>query len=524
MTNVNLNANLPQKPIPKVEAADKDGRNKRVTTVEKTEDAPTTKANISISSDLNKPINPQKETAKEQLLSTILLKDTKHSPAASLNPTQSALAHFLQLKQSPLLSDKLAAANLSPQDVGLKEWVIGMVGLLYDPTVNNPGELQTLIARLLSFVTKDSELFLLGHSLNAVSTRLAALPPEGLTQITQILKNSGLLQSKDPVVKQQAQSFLDTLSLRGATNETTVLPQAGPAISTLSESARSKLLALLIQINIFSKIAQTPEKNAWALLYAALMGIETSITALDGESNPYIPDSIGLIIPENSYLAPEWLGIKAIKSTSQYEEAIKKLYSMHMKRVFALVPHQRFDTAHEEIYQVLEEIPQRVKAFETQTFGPAFGELVAAIASGLYRSGVKLTSDMLIRQTIDRFRYWVIPQYSTVGREDWFQLLPRRSSMRPNLYPILNFHHGPACLQALSSHSESINYIEQMIQEEISGYDYKNIKISYNGHYKMGVELFAKLQSLHPTITIEITESNENVTHFFGQHLSVSLV
>lgn len=492
--------------------------------VEKKSDAPAeAKFNLSAATEF---LDSSKQGIQDQLMAKLLV---SQSPEVTGN--KASLEQFLAYKLSPDPVQRSLAVGMLPSEVGIKEWLIGMVGMLYDPGNQDPGLLQSIIRNVLAFVTSDQELFLLAPALKAIVSRLGDLPDSFIQQVVKTVQNSALMDTTNPGTRAEISAFLDTLSIQGL-GQAGVPSEGKGAMISLTDLTTNRLATLLLQARATTMfVNEDGIKGHWLALYSAFLGIETSLSLLEDELDPYIPDEVALLVDSSTHL-PERFNILAIQTLdSQHghipdlvKERIQFLFQRKFKRIFALMPNPTFATVYQMVSQTVEALPQKVRIFDLKTFGPGLADLVEMIAEGLYLSGVKHNAEGLITQAISRYRYWVAPQYSVVARQPWFKKLPKKRPLRANLLPVLALFDEPCAVQALSTTDETVSFLFDRVSSAFAmGYPYRKIIVGYRSNFRSAVELVHMLEDSF-SVDVEMRHAEPGVIEWWGDHLSLSIV
>ena len=104
------------------------------------------------------------------------------------------LSQFVALKTSDELSDRLKAVQrFSAESLGEENWLIGLMGMLYDPGNRDPNLLSKIVEELLPFLTTIDSVFVVAI-LKGFLQRRATLEAMALSAIRDALKEADFVE------------------------------------------------------------------------------------------------------------------------------------------------------------------------------------------------------------------------------------------------------------------------------------------------------------------------------------------
>ncbi len=440
---------------------------------------------------------------------------------------QYAISKLVSITNSQDTNVQSTILSLPTTDVSSRYQIIGLIGMLYNPSVTDPNLIQGIITRLLALSINPEDIALLGGAFKAIQSKESNLSPQTINAIIQLLEEPTLQTRLPQDSRAQISDFIASLKENKQTG--IQQPPIGAPAQTTSEATRSKLAALLMQIRVMTTVITDTTPPEWLMLFMAFMGIDAALGSIDSELNATIPDDIGLIVTTHANLPELWTRSHAIAlveqaTASDITTAYKKLLAGHLKRIFVFVPHLDFyPTLDRELLELV--IPPSVKLIKTQVFGPGLSDLVAYIAHRIFVSGINKTAGGLIEESIQKFKYWVMPQLSVISKENWFKVMRRKKPIRGHLHPILSLVDTPTCINSVGSTEEGITYIGALAQQAlVSEHAYQKATITYKNNYQGALDLLDKIQTQNPNLEIEIQHADPTTAAFWGNHIGLTLI
>ena len=440
---------------------------------------------------------------------------------------QTAIQHLIEIKNSEDPSIQSTILSLSTTDISSRYQIIALIGLLYNPAVTDINLIQNLIRKLLSLSTQTDDVALLSSGLKGISTKLPLISDEFKQQIIQQLREPKLQTTLPADLHKDIAEFIAKITTPEQATKAPIVTPLTP--QQMSEAARSKLAALFMQIRVMTTITAEAKAPEWLMMFMAFMGIDAALASIDTESNPSIPDGIGFIVLKDAQLPDQWARSQAIQiieeiTADELTRVYKKLLTLHIKRIYVFLPHLAF---HPKIDRELLDVvlPPSVRLIKTHVFGPGLGDLIAYIAHRIFVSGINKTANGLIEESISKFRYWVMPQFSVINKQNWFKIMRRKKPIRGHLHPILSLVDTPTCINSLGSTEECVSYMGALVHQALSSeHAYQKATITYKNYYQGALDLLDQIQSVNPNLEVEILHADPETCAFWGNHIGLTLI
>lgn len=407
----------------------------------------------------DKSSNKEKEAILRSMSFAFIKKDPKVTKKDHLDD-------FLTLKTSGDTSKQSQALKrFSPEKIGRDNWIIGLIGMLYDNSILDPVVVQELIKKSLQNLD-EADIFFVRSILKAIIHR-----SKFLTDDLKRLIDSKLKAPKfQDLIKDNRGTFVGE-ELRSIANE--ILDKAG-------HSDTKKLIERLAKQPIISKQALVLDKldtiseekvyNAKAMqkIYSKKKNVPTGkryssvhvparvnrklikhvrIVSIYGQENGVSNKNITVV----NRLAPNLF--MAFKNT--FDDLIHK---EQINEVYVILPDRRFFPFYDSALEASKGFNFQVHVIDTQSLGQGVRYIVNAVSRNIINNQPTQDLTYLIHSLVNRSQFWLLPKNQQVlQNRDWFRgILKTGSTVPASNLPLINLKSAPIIQASYRNLSDGI--------------------------------------------------------------------
>lgn len=408
-----------------------------------------------------KPLKQNEE--KEAILRSMSFAFIKKDPQVS---RKDYLDDFLTLKTSGDSSKQSQALKrFSPEKIGRDNWMIGLIGMLYDNSISEGNVIQELIKKSLQNLD-EADIFFVRSILKAIIHRSQFLTDDLKRLIDTKLKspkfqdliknNRGTFVGEE--LRSIANEILD-LSGHAATKKLIeqlamqpVIERETPTLDKLHTITEEKIYNAKAMKKIYPKQKNAPPVKRYSSVHVPArinrkLIKHVQIISVYPQNNGDTDKNITIV----NRLAPNLY--------NAFKEAYEVLlYKEQINEIYVILPDRRFFPFYDSALEASKSFNYQVHVIDTQCFGQGVRYIADAASRSIINKQPTQDLTYLIHSLVNRSQFWVLPQNQEVIRNrDWYRSIVKLESQIPaNTSPLINLKSTPVIHDSYSQFSDGV--------------------------------------------------------------------
>lgn len=489
------------------------------------------------------------------------------------------LARFVKLKNSPVDAERWSVLKeFGPHNLGLENWVIGLVAMMHDSRNRD----QTFIAGMISRLgqnLKKLDIFFVISILKGFVAQMDLYNKGIIKKVEGFILDREFTskisdQNLDKYSREQVKNLVITL-LKGVGREDLiarflkaigekppqlVTPRFGGATMIEEQIARnqkeirdkiylqntqpsrvmkeiyaailaSTVASVLLSRPIFNTLIQTP-----AMMYALIY--TPQVDFLISPENRTLDDTKIALVTD--YPIPEALlhlpGIEVVEQDPIHRirvffDKFRELLNKGFGTMLVILPDSKFWTSCYFARHAATDMEHRIKIIDSKTYGLGLTILIQETANLIFRHTIRNNIEFHVKQMISALRYWVVPGNTEVVKTKlWYRRMIRKiktgKTPAPADIPVLAFHDPIELAAVAPGFKEGLDTVYRLIAQLLAQSDrkYKKAIIQYKTE-KSEAERFARwLKTDYPELTVSLVRADIPVANEFGTHIGVCIL
>lgn len=491
--------------------------------------------------------------------------------------SQFDLQDFIRLKSSPNLNDRFKAIRFyGPKMLGNENWVIGLVGMLYDREQSDLALYKDIALKAIPLLTEEP-IFLSVSLLKALYARLSDLRSVRkplLKTLKSPLFSAYVVRHQDDMLGQELRqlallilgiigedldkdSFLERVGMQPQTRlrprahlpSSVSVSSAEPFVSesesvsekvflpSLNKRQKTMMLATLetAEVVLSRDVFPVMQEN-FALMLGAITLLQSETIVFSSQSS-HSSDSHDVAVltdfpfEVSSAFSTHCFVVKQdpLNRIRTFSDQFEKLFSQHYRHILVLFPSVRlWSSSYFATQAAAGALNREIMIIETDTYGLGFRLLLQDLLAVLMERQEFIFLHQRLLHQMARLRYWVVVE-DALPLEDvsWYQTLLRLYSPSVSVIsPLLAFHSPMTLLKGCQSVGTACDvlrgYVQDYVNETVSAPT--QFLVGYSGLFEEAEQLLLFLRRLFPAANIMLELADEHAIKTLGNHIGVALL
>jgi len=439
----------------------------------------------------------------------------------------------------------------SVKTVGKENWIIGLVGMIYDRTNQNPALISALIGQIGPFLT-ENDLFFVVSVLKGFLYRASELNKQQRNAVLQFISDdnfSSYIKNLKP----------NSYEHRQIINVLTAL---------FTKMDRSELLNKFIQqekvpltVKKYSPVFTPFQKEQYANNYKIIVATRLSYLSLIKSNFTQASKSAATLLSLinidhiESFLFPKPLEIdlKRIAIVTDYPlveltrypyiytveidpirrikiffDKFKELLDRGFGQILVILPDGHFWTSCYFAKHASHQMEQFVKIIDSKTFALGLKVVIQEIAHYIYDMKHSQYIDQTLDKLVSSVRYWVIPASTEpIKTRMWYKkMMKGRRFSKKKPVPLVSFREPLKIVNFFGSALSALSHLESLIDQEYHVRQDQKMKVivAYKSMYPEAMSLIHQLKQKDKNIRFRVVPASPYAVKKFGTHLGVCII
>ena len=491
--------------------------------------------------------------------------------------SQQDLQNFIRLKSSPNLKDRFKSIRIyGPNSLGNENWVIGLVGMLYDKGHSDLELYRDIALKAIPLLTEEP-IFLSASLLKAMYARLSDLRAvrkpllktlkspifsdyivrhqddmlgQELRQLALLILDSiGEYVDKDAFLERVGMQPLARLRSRahlpsyiGGVSVESFLSESDSVsekvfLPSLNKRQKMRLLSSLKAAEIvFSREIFPVMQDNFALMLGVITLLQSETIVFSSQPSYSFQSHDVAVVTDfpfegSSVFSTHCFVVKQdpLNRIRIFSDQFEKLFAQNYRHILVLFPNSRlWVSSYFATQAAAGALNREIVIVELETYGFGFRLLLEDVLTVLMERQEFVFVHQRLLYQMARLRYWVVLE-DALCLEDvgWYQGLLRAYSPSVSVVsPVLAFHSPIALLKGCQSVGMACDVLHGFVQEYVSEtvLPPTYFLVGYHGLFEEAERLVFFLKRLFPKSIVNLELADEHAIKTFGNHVGVALL
>ena len=473
----------------------------------------------------------------------------------NLNPqNKDLLLQFFKLKSSminnePDYTKRISAVrNFNPANIGVENWAIGLIGMLYDKNNQNNKLLLILNQQILKYLHQ-FDAFITSAYLKAVDNRLEWLPIDCRIIISNHISSKNYLslinnQKWRVYEKSQILRLIENIVTKSNTQKVKlqyvkqVLTNSEKKVTHTQTNTRDiNNLNLKTNLTEVQSVQKSFRKNknesklyGFTLLNYLVLSPKLLIYLLlnhenrTDNKNKTIPNEIALIsvLPLLTKASQSiFLQEDPVHQIKAYHDKFNYLLDQQFDKVLVLTPDATSFPSYFFAKNAAKAMSDKIIIIDTKSIGVAYQTLVDEVQKLIIQKKTIIDLKKQISKLIQKKKHFVLFTNKNMISESILLNIKNHETLKEKV--LLTFDGSIKNIESNSKSEELINIVLSTVKQFINKESSYKIKINYSINQRDAFEIYNILNNYFDNIIVKIEPSSANIVKKFGPHISIFL-